>query len=119
MSTTTYELTTYEFGNIVLVQFPFTNLAGSKKRPAVVVSSRAYNRLRLDVILMAVTTQLHAAVAFGETWITAWQAAGLLKPSAVKPVIFTFEKALVLKNIGMLQHYDQTVLHSAITSVFQ
>ncbi len=35
----------YEFGDVVLVPFPFTNQAASKKRPAVIVSSETYNRL--------------------------------------------------------------------------
>jgi len=33
----------YEFGDVVLVRFPFTNLAAFKQRPACVVSSRAYS----------------------------------------------------------------------------
>ena len=33
----------FEFGDVVLVPFPFTSRAASKRRPAVVVSNRAYN----------------------------------------------------------------------------
>ncbi len=43
------------FGDVVLVRFPFTDQATLKKRPAVVVSSAAYNRAKPDLILMAVT----------------------------------------------------------------
>ena len=40
----------FEFGDVVLVPFPFTSQAASKKRPAVVVSNRAYNAARPDVV---------------------------------------------------------------------
>ncbi|MGA2291404.1 hypothetical protein [Bradyrhizobium sp.] len=33
----------FEFGDVILVPFPFTSQAASKKRPAAVVSNRAYN----------------------------------------------------------------------------
>lgn len=62
------------------VPFPFTDRTASKKRPAVVVSSDAYNRERLDLILIAVTTQTNPASAFGEMTIIDWQAAGLFRP---------------------------------------
>jgi mRNA interferase MazF len=48
----------YEFGAIVLVPFQFTDQSASKRRPAVVVSNRAYNTARPDVVVMAVTSQL-------------------------------------------------------------
>ncbi len=50
--------TDFEFGEIVLVAFPFTDQVGSKRRPAVVISSGGYNRQRPDVILMAITSQV-------------------------------------------------------------
>jgi mRNA interferase MazF len=39
-------MTACEFGDVVLVPFPFTDQTATKKRPAVVVSSIAYNRKR-------------------------------------------------------------------------
>jgi mRNA interferase MazF len=56
----------FEFGDVVLVPFPFTNQIASKKRPAVIVSNRTYNAAKPDVVLMAVTSQLRASAALGE-----------------------------------------------------
>ena len=48
----------FEFGDVVLVPFPFTSQAASKKRPAVVISNRAYNTDKSDIVVMAITSQL-------------------------------------------------------------
>jgi mRNA interferase MazF len=58
--------TRFEFGDIVLVPFPFTDQTAAKQRPAVVVSSRAYNLVEPDLVLIAVTSQLPAAATLGE-----------------------------------------------------
>ncbi|MEQ1619462.1 MAG: type II toxin-antitoxin system PemK/MazF family toxin [Terricaulis sp.] len=104
----------YEFGEIVLIPFPFTNQVASKQRPAVVASSRQYTVERPDVVLMAITSQLRPSPAFGEVWLTEWQAAGLLKPSAVKPIIATFEQRLVIRRLGVLSDTDRKNLADAI-----
>ena len=54
--------TGYSFGDVVLVPFPFTDQSGTKKRPAVVVSSAAYQAQRRDLVIMAVTTIDHRLV---------------------------------------------------------
>jgi mRNA interferase MazF len=82
----------FDFGDIVLVPFPFTSHTASKKRPAVVVSNRAYSIARPDVIVMAVTSQLHPLPGAGEISIAQWRTAGLLKPSTIKPVFATLEQ---------------------------
>jgi mRNA interferase MazF len=107
----------FEFGRIVLVPFPFTDQTASKQRPAVVISSCAYAAKRPDVVLMAVTSQLRPTPALGETWLQRWREAGLLKPSAVKPIIATFEQGLVLKALGVLLPEDQADLRSAIGQI--
>lgn len=58
--------TSYSFGDIVLVPFPFTDQSRTKRRPAVVVSSRAYHLNRPDLIIMAVTSQVRPAGAIGD-----------------------------------------------------
>ena len=90
---TPFEFGPLEFGQVVLVPFPFTNQTVSKQRPAVVVSSRAYG------------------------WLRQWQGAGLLKPSAVKPVIATLEQGLVIRQLGELDTEDQAALRAAIGQI--
>ena len=84
-------MTAYEFGDILLVPFPFTDQTTAKKRPAVVVSSAAYNRNRPDIILMAVTSQEHSSGYFGDVAVAGWQQAGLFKPSVIKPIFITYD----------------------------
>ncbi len=63
---------------------------------------------------MAITSELRPSPGPGEVWLGQWQAAGLIKPSAVKPVFATLEQALVLRHLGTLSAGDQTALRNAI-----
>jgi len=65
--------TRFEFGDIILVPFPFTDQSTTKKRPAVVVSSQAYHRERPDLILMAITSQQKPINTIGEVAIQKWK----------------------------------------------
>lgn len=107
----------YEFGDVVLAPFPFTNQAALKQRPAVVVSSWAYNAVKPDLIIMAITSQLHSTASLGEVWIVDWQLANLLKPSAIKPVFATIEQSLIVRRLGALQAQDHSALRAAIAAV--
>ncbi len=109
--------TSYSFGDIVLISFPFTDQSAAKQRPAVVVSSEAYHRSRPDLIIMAVTSQLRPTQGVGDVQLKDWQAAGLLKPSAIKPVIATIELTLVIKRLGRLKEDDQQKLRTAIAKI--
>jgi mRNA interferase MazF len=55
LATVSTAATGFAFGEVLLVPFPFTDQQGIKQRPAVVVSSRAYNVNRPDVLIMAIT----------------------------------------------------------------
>jgi len=101
---------TFQFGDVVLVRFPFTDQSTTKQRPGVIVSSAAYNRVRGDLILMAITSQVRSSGTYGGIIVEDWQAAKLLKPSAIKPVLATLEQALVIKPLGKLSQRDAHAL---------
>lgn len=105
----------YSFGDVVLVPFPFTDQSGTKKRPAVIVSSSDYNANRRDLIIMAITSQIRQPSGFGEALVADWQAAGLIKPSLLKPVFTTIEQALVVRVMGTLSSADLRILREAIS----
>jgi mRNA interferase MazF len=88
-------MTAFEFGDVVLVRFPFTDQSATKQRPAVVISSEAYHRARPDLVIMAITSQARPRPAIGEASILRWQEAGLIKPSVFKPLLATVERNLV------------------------
>jgi mRNA interferase MazF len=110
-------MTGYEFGDLILVPFPFTDQSAAKRRPAVVISSAAYHRARPDLVIMAVTSQQISTMAVGEAYIQDWRGAGLLKPSVLKPVLTTIDPALVLKKLGRLSMTDEAALRQAISAI--
>jgi mRNA interferase MazF len=110
--------TGYSFGDVVLVPFPFTDQTGIKKRPAVVISSREYVAQRRDLVIMAITSQIRPRAALGEFTIADWNPAGLIAPSAVKPVVATIEKRLILRKLGQLQPADVRSLRISLDQIF-
>jgi len=97
-------MTHYKAGDVLLVPYPFTDQSGGKQRPAVVLSSSTYNQTHPDVILAAITSQV--AHTSDEVILTDWQMAGLLFPSAVKPILSSFDSSLVKRRLGALSAHD-------------
>lgn len=110
-------MTTCSFGEILLVPFPFTDQSDVKKRPAVVVSSNAYNKERPDIVIMAVTSQVRSANYLRDIAVSQWKEAGLLKPSVIKPIFTTIEKGLVIQKLGNLKEKDQASLKEALQTI--
>ena len=106
-------MTAYKRGDVVLVPFPFSNQTDAKKRPAVIISSDAYNNISSDIVIMAITSQPEKTIGIGECLIQDWRDAGLLKPSAIKPAISTIEQTLVLKKLGKISLQDLTSMDTA------
>jgi mRNA interferase MazF len=109
--------TTYSFGDVVLVPFPFTDQSDTKKRPAVVVSSDAYNRARPDIIVMAITGHMSDYPRIGEVIVSGWKEAGLLKASTIKPILATIERGLIIRTFGKLKQSDSLVLTDALRAI--
>jgi len=63
---------------------------------------------------MAITSQLRASPLPGDVLLRDWQGAGLLKPSAVRPVFATLEQALIIRRLGVLGIVDQQAVKDAL-----
>lgn len=80
-------------------------------------SAACYRVCKPDVIIMAITSQVHTPSSLGEVQVGQWQTANLLKPSAIKPVFATLEQNLILKRLGLLDPSDQAAPRQAIAAV--
>lgn len=109
--------TSYDFGDVALVDFPFTNQQATKKRPAVIISRKTYQQNRPDVILMDITSQIRQPLATGEAILHDWQAAGLAKPSVLKPLIATIEQNQIVRVMGRLSPADRESLGKVIQTI--
>jgi mRNA interferase MazF len=104
-------MTSYDTGDIVLVRYPFTNLTTSKKRPAVILSTQTYIDRFGDVVLMPLTSRPEPDLSLA---LSQWRAAGLLKPSWVKPIIGTLTTRLIEKHLGKLADADEQCVRAAL-----
>ncbi len=93
-------------GDVVLIPFPYTDLRVAKTRPAVVVSSPAYQAIRPELLLAYVSSQISQATAPVDYVLIDWQAAGLLKPSFVRPKVAAIEPTLIVHTVGRLSAQD-------------
>jgi len=95
----------YKHGDIVLVNFGFTEGIGFKKRPALVVSSETYHTERQEVVILAVTSNVDR-ILLGDTKVSQWKEAGLLYPSLVTGIIRTIKSNMIFRKIGEISKSD-------------
>jgi mRNA interferase MazF len=92
----------YSQNDVVLVRYPFSDLAASKVRPAVVVSAPHPSQ---DIFLIPLTSR-SAGLLSGEFLLTHWAEASLNVPTAVKRGLYTIHESLVVKAVGRLFESD-------------
>jgi mRNA interferase MazF len=96
-------------GDIVLVGFVFSDESGRKLRPAIVISSSAYNRARQEVVVAAVTSNVRRRLV-GDHLIADWKAAGLLFPSVVTGILRTIARAVIDRKLGAMGKRDMDAI---------
>lgn len=98
-------MTTYDRGDLVLVGFVFSDESGRKLRPALIVSSRGYNRARQEAIVAAITSNIRRSL-FGDHLVADWKKAGLLFPSMVTAIVRTVKQTMIDRKVGSLTPAD-------------
>ena len=101
-------------GDIVLITFPFTNLSGSKLRPAVVLSASAS-----DITVCFITAQLQWQEPT-DLLLTPSSSNGLRKQSLLRTgKIATLDKILAKGLLGKLSAVEIIDLNSKLKLLFQ
>lgn len=84
---------------VVVVPFPFSDSADTKSRPAVVLSTRDFNRYGLTMLAM-ITSARHSKM-YGDIPVKAG-AAGLPTDSIIRMKLFTLDNRLIKAKLGVL-----------------
>jgi mRNA interferase MazF len=100
----------YSKNDIILVQYPFSDLSSSKVRPAIVVSAPHVSQ---DILITPLTSKTGSLLE-GEFVLSEWAEAGLNVPTAVKRGLYTVHKSLVVKAISKLADADAEVLEQSL-----
>ena len=93
---------TFNRGDVILVNIAFSGAVGYKRRPAVVMSAKHFNRAGIKLIVGAITSNVSPTFRPGDVLLSDWRAAGLVKPSAVRGVLATVDKSDVVRKLGAL-----------------
>jgi mRNA interferase MazF len=98
--------------DIVVIPFPFSEQAGSKRRPALVISNRRFNDSGHTVLAM-ITTRDHRPWP-GDHGITDLGETGLPLSCIVRLKLFTLDNRLILRHIGKLGDSDRKQVASSL-----
>lgn len=100
-------------GDLVLVPFPFTDLSGSKVRPAIVLISDT-----LDVTLAFISTQLHWREST-DVLLQPSATNGLKKTSLIRlSKIATIDRSLTQGILGEVSTNERELIHQNLKILF-
>jgi mRNA interferase MazF len=106
-------MTVFEVGDVVTVEFPYSDLQGRKRRPGLVLAAD-----ESDVLLARITTRSPRDP--GDVLLENWPAVGLPKPSTIRLTkLVTVDKRLVLRRVGRLAPQDRTAVLQALNAWLQ
>ena len=104
----------YEAFDIVLVPFPFTDLAADKRRPALILSSSQNFNQKIQHSVMAMITSAEHSSWPLDVVITDYKEAGLPKSCIVRMKLFTLDHQLIIQKVGRLSLADQEKAKSSV-----
>jgi mRNA interferase MazF len=110
-------MTSYNRGDVILVDIAFSGAVGHKRRPAVVISTDTFNAAGIKLIVAAITSSVSPPFRPGDCLLNNWGSAGLVKPSAVRGVLATVDKADIVRKLGALSAQDLAVVEQSIAGL--
>ena len=98
--------------DVVVVPFPFVATAEAKRRPALVLRKKRFNRNGHTVLAMITTSAHHPWP--GDLGIKQRESTGLTTPCMVRLKLFTLDNRLIVKHIGHLADADRDEVTKSI-----
>lgn len=98
--------------DVIVVPFPFTDRNATKRRPALVLSSSAFNQ-KAEHSVMAMITSAGQSSWPGDHRIKDLDAAGLPAECVIRLKLFTLDHRLLIRKAGSLGAVDQKKLRLA------
>ena len=105
---------TFDQFEVVVVPFPYTDKATTKRRPALVLSDGSHFNARIGHSVMAMITSAQRTNWPLDVEITDLDAAGLPAPSLIRMKLFTLDHRLVVRSCGMLAEDDKQQARQAL-----
>ncbi len=102
--------------DIIVVPFPFTDQPITKKRPAIVISSKKFNQ-KIEHSVCAMITSSKNELWPNDLEIVNIKDCGLPAASKIRMKFFTIDHKLILNKIGALKKSEQTHLDKQIAEV--
>lgn len=109
-------MTGYEQGDVILVHFIFADETGTKRRPAVIISTSDYHHGRQEAIVAAITSNVDRLLV-GDHLIAGWREAGLLFPSVATGIIRTIKQAMIERRLGVMSSADMQAIREKLRQV--
>lgn len=92
-------------GDVVLVNFVFSDESGVKHRPALILSTDRYHQGRQEAIVVVITSNVNRLLV-GDHKLRAWREGGLLYPSVVTGIVRTVKQDMISRRLGGLAVTD-------------
>lgn len=110
---------TFEAFDVVVVPFPFSDRAATKRRPALALSERAaFNAGIGHVVLAMITSASHSDWPL-DVALSDLRVAGLTSPSVVRMKLFTLDDRLILRKAGSLAAADRKAVSAALRKLLK
>lgn len=104
---------TFKPFDVVVVPFPFTDSTATKRRPALVLSTQAFNDRAAHVVLAMITSRENRGWPL-DTEIRDLGSAGLSHASVVRMKLFTLDERFVLRKAGALAPADRAAVQRGL-----
>lgn len=100
--------------DVVVIPFPFVDSDLAKRRPALVLSTREFNKMGRSILAM-ITSAEHAG--WPSDVPVDWRKSGLPRPCIVRMKLFTLDNRLVERKAGRLSAADRKGVAARIRQI--